>query len=365
MMRRLSCVLCLLFSISHLASAQEKKIKVEFNKNIELICALNNLISTEFLKDSVADPYLYHTTRLMRLNYEHFRSYSQHPAVVTIQQMSDKIGTGVYLLGLFYKPLPEVEQQYPVSEVILQAIHPNLDSANQLVKAYFEQLAHFYLDTHFEEYFASNQSLYQLVIQEVSRNMPGNRFVPTLEAYYGAKKDDYHVIAMPFFKSNWGNSWQIEHKGKFQVYNIVSPLQAQVLGSNQRVLEAGYNNAAEIRNLSVHEFGHSFVNPFTMRAPYEEQINQYKHLFKPIPKNGQYSDWLTIFNEHMVRAGEIRIALQLGQEKESKRLQEAYKDWMYMPHFLEQLKQYEKNRKKYKRFEDYLPVLIASLAHLK
>jgi hypothetical protein len=35
------------------------------------------------------------------------------------------------------------------------------------------------------------------------------------------------------------------------------------------------------------------------------------------------------FHEHLVRAGEIRIALKMGNVEESKRLQQLYKDWMY------------------------------------
>ncbi|QHT71561.1 DUF4932 domain-containing protein [Rhodocytophaga rosea] len=365
MMIRLIITSWLLLCLSESVTAQEKKIIVEVRKNIELLSTLNNQISATFLKDSLADSYLYKTTRLMRLNYEHFQSFKEHPAVTATQQLADKIGTGVYLLGLYYEEFPQLKQKQPISELILQAIHPNKDSANYLVNAYFKQVVQFYHDTHFEQYFLSNQPLYQLAVNEVKQNLPSSRFIPTMEAYYGMKKNSYYIVVMPSFKSGWGMAWELDDKGKKDAFNIVAPLQEQVLGKDKQVLEAGFNNSHEIRNLSVHEFGHSFVNQLTMRSPFAAQINGYKHLFKPVPNQGQYSDWETIFNEHVVRAAEVRIALELGQAKESKRLQEAYKDWIYLTHFIEQLTYYEHNRRTYKCFEEYLPTLINSLKKLK
>ena len=99
-MLRLLFVHSLLVCFTCSVVAQKKNFVVGINKNIELLSTLNNQISTSFLKDSLADPYLYKTTRLMRLNYEHFEPFKQHPAIKATQQMSDKIGTGVYLLDL-------------------------------------------------------------------------------------------------------------------------------------------------------------------------------------------------------------------------------------------------------------------------
>src|SRR3712207_2605673 len=125
-MRKL-IIIYLISVVTFNATGQGKKIYVEVNKNIELISTLNNQISTSFLKDSTESPYLYTTTRLMRLNYEHFRPFSQHAAVIGTRKMSKRIGTGVYLLGLYFDELPKMKQKQPVSELILQEIHPNRD----------------------------------------------------------------------------------------------------------------------------------------------------------------------------------------------------------------------------------------------
>jgi hypothetical protein len=68
-MIRLLIASCLLVCVSNAVIAQKKNFIVEVSKNIELLSSLNNQISSSFLKDSLTDPYLYKTTRLMRLNY--------------------------------------------------------------------------------------------------------------------------------------------------------------------------------------------------------------------------------------------------------------------------------------------------------
>jgi hypothetical protein len=59
----------------------------------------------------------------------------------------------------------------------------------------------------------------------------------------------------------------------------------------------------------VDEFGQSFVNPYTMQPAISELINNYKDLFKPIPHQGQYTDWLTVFNELTVQAELMLVGL--------------------------------------------------------
>jgi hypothetical protein len=347
------------------AHAQKKVIDVSVSKNIELISTLNNQISTEFLKDSITDPFLYKTTRVMRLNYEHFKSFSNHSAIRATQQMSDRIGTGVYLLGLFYNAAPDFTVKTPVSELIMEAIHPNADSAKIILDAYMDEVKKFYFEASFEDFYRSNEPLYRLAISEGTKNLPGNNFIQSLENYFGASKDGYSIILMPSFKTGWGMSWPIENGGKVRCYYISAPFDEQQIDKNGVVLNAGFDNAAEMRNLAVHEFGHSFVNPLTTSTQLGVRINEFSYLFQAVTGQGQYTDWMTLFNEHVVRAAEIRIALVMGNEQESKRLEKIYREWMYLPHFVTQLKRFENDRARYKTFESFLPELISSLEDLK
>ncbi len=301
----------------------------------------------------------------MRYNYKKFLPYNKHRAVTETHQLINKIGTANYLLGLFYEDLPSVKQKFTIPDQILAEVHPNKDSAQYILDQYMQLLAQFYRDTHFDQFLAAHKNVYDLAIRETMKNLPGKELIPVMEAYYGQKKNGYYIIVMPFFKSQFGMGWEIEDKGKKNVYQIVSPFQEAVLANNFSVIKTGYDNKDEVRNWSVHEFGHSFANMTTMNEQFAQEINKYKHLFKPIKDNPQYADWGTVFNEHLVRAGEIRIALKMNQKEISQKLYKDYQNYMYLDHFIAQLKVYEANRHKYPDIDSFIPVLIQSLSKLR
>ncbi len=346
------------------AQSISKQIAVEVNPTVETIATLMNQLSPEFLPDSAKDPAGYRRSRSMRINYNAFQSYTNHPAITATKALSDKIGTGVYLLGLYARPLPATGWQAPVSPLILSAIHSNPDSAGYIVNAYMAQVARFYQDAHIAKYLAQQRNTYQKAIDQVSQNRPSVTFIPTMEKYYGSQKKAYTIIVMPFFITQWGMGWQTGEGQEAQIFNISAPYRDQQL-QGQRVVDPGFDDSEAVRTLCVHEFGHSFVNPHTMQPVLMERINQYKDLFKPVPNQAQYTDWLTLFNELTVRAGEIRIALKMGLPTESQRLRELYKDWPYLDHFSVQLAYYESKRDKYPTFTNFLPDLISSLEKLR
>ncbi|WP_461117107.1 DUF4932 domain-containing protein [Spirosoma jeollabukense] len=346
------------------AQTSPRQLTIQVNPTVETIATLMNQLSAELLPDSAKDPAGYRRSRAMRINYQAFQSYADHPAIRATKALADKVGTGVYLLGLYARPLPATGWQTPVSPLLLAAIHPNADSAQVVLTGYMTQVAQFYHDVDMAAFLTQQADVYQKAIDQVSQNQPSARFIPTLEAYYGSRKQAYTIVVMPFFITQWGMGWQTGAGQEARLFNISAPYRDQhVLG--QRVVDPGFNDREAVRTLCVHEFGHSFVNPYTMQPELAERINQYKDLFKPVPNQAQYTDWLTVFNELTVRAGEIRIALKMGLPKESQRLRDLYKDWPYLDHFSAQLAYYEKNRARYPAFTDFLPELIGSLEKLR
>nr|WP_293841731.1 DUF4932 domain-containing protein [uncultured Arsenicibacter sp.] len=350
---------CLFFSVK----AQPGQIIVEADPGVELVNALVVQNSPEFIKDSLADPYLYRTTRLMRISYEYFASFRSHPAVKKTQWMTDKIGTGVYLLPLFYEGFPRPRRHTPVSSEILQAIHPDPDSARQFVEDYIHTLAGFYQNADFAAFQHRYQSVYELAVSQVKQNLPPANFIPVMEAYYGTRKSAYRIIVNPFFKAEWGMAWQVLSRRGPIANQIASPMGEQLITGN-RITDTGYNNAAAIRNLSVHEFGHTFVNTLTVLPVFATALAVHKSLFKPIAGQAQYTDWETSFNEHLVRAGEVRIALALGLPRVAAQLREQNEAWMYLSFFEKQLSVYEANRKRYPTLKSYMGQLIDSLSAL-
>ncbi len=362
---RITLTLTLALLAYSVATAQfDRQVNVRSNPTVETIAILMNQISPEFLPDSAADPTGYQRSRAMKLNVDWFSAFDQHLAIQATKTLSDKLGTGIYLLGLYANPLPQQGWQTPVSPLLLAAVHPDVDSAQGIIDQYLTQITSFFHDANVERFLSQQQSTYRTAIRQVQQNRPPKSFIPTMEAYYGVRKGSYNIVVMPFFITDWGMGWQIGEGPDTRLFNISAPYRNPLVQHHQ-VQDPGYNDAVAIRTLCVHEFGHSFVNPLTMQPQVAQQINLYKALYKPVAGQAQYQDWLTLFNELTVRAGEIRIAVQMGLPKEEQRLQALYRNWPYLDHFITQLKVYETKRVKYATFADFLPVLINSLKEIE
>ena len=123
-----------------------------------------------------------------------------------------------------------------------------------------------------------------------------------------------------------------------------------------------FNDPDRIRELSVHEFGHAFVNPVAEK--YKEKINTYSYLYKPIEQKMtklSYRNWWDCSVEHVVRAGEVRIATIMGQHERAHQLLNKYVkeyNFVYLPQIVEALKVYELNRSTYSSFSEFFPELV-------
>ena len=130
--------------------------------------------------------------------------------------------------------------------------------------------------------------------------------------------------------------------------------------------EFGFNHPETTNFLVTHEFGHSFVNQYL--GQYEAKINQSNNLMSEafIDKmDGQgYSYWPSCVGEHIVRSGEIRIALANGNPELAKKLRQQHikeNFFVLIPDFEKKMEEYENNREKYKKFKEFVPELLTVL----
>ncbi|GAB3013330.1 hypothetical protein GCM10027185_05050 [Spirosoma pulveris] len=150
---------------------------------------------------------MYRITRLMRISYNYFAPFRQHEAVKRTLWMTDKLGTGVYLLPLFYTGFPNPRRHSPISPEILQAVHANADSAQYLVEDYIQLVSQFYKDAKFGAFQRQYHAVYAMALAQVKQNLPSPDFIPQMESYYGARKAAYRIVINPFFKAEWGMAW--------------------------------------------------------------------------------------------------------------------------------------------------------------
>ena len=344
---------------------QNRKIEVTVNTNIEVINALTIPLYPEMLQDSLINPYLFDNTQLMRLANNYFKPFYKDVAVQKSQTLIDKLGTGIYLLGLYYEDLPKVKRKYEIPEIIWTEVSKNKDTALLIIDDFFVSASNFYRISNFKKFQSKYKLVYSKALLQVQQNLPDKEFIPLLEKYYGDQKNSYNIIIMPFFKSEWGMGWETSTKdNKKNIYNITSPFNKQVVINNQ-IKQFGFDNSDKISNLCIHEFGHSFVNTLTSKEPHLSNIKRFDDLYKQIESAKQYSDWQTLFNEYVVRAGEIIVMRQLGNNSFADKTKENYKDWVYLDFFIDQMNAYTNDRIKYKSFERFLPTLIENLETVK
>lgn len=321
--------------------------------------------SAGLLKDTLTNPWYVENSVLMRKSFYQFRQVQQRPIFKTYQQLEDRLGTGTYLLSLYYSEVPNAERRVDVPVIITEAVSPNRDSVLRAFDDFFSQLNQLYVTVHFDQFLDQNKSVYQTALDEVAKNLPDATFIPTMERYYGASKNGYHLLINPFFQSGWGMGWEVISRNGTYIFNISSPLGKAVVSENGRIASPGFDNREGVRRLAVHEFGHSFVNPLANQPAYKTQIETFNRLYEPIKGDEQYHDWHTQFCEYVVRAGEIRIAQTMHNEADAKVVEQQNANWKYLPHFVHQLDRYEHDRKKYPTFAAFFPTLIASLAELR
>lgn len=317
------------------------------------------------LKDTLANPWYTENSVLMRKSFYRFMHVQQLPVFKNYQQLEERLGTGTYLLSLYYTEVPQAKRRIDVPVVITEAVSPNRDSVMTAIDTFFDQLNQLYTAVHFGQFLTENQTVYQQGQAEVNRNLPVPTFIPTLERYYGATKNGYHLLINPFFQTGWGMGWEVTTSDGTDIFNISSPLSKAVIAKNGRVSSPGFDNQEGVRRLAVHEFGHSFVNPLANQPNYKADIERFNALYTPIKGDEQYHDWHTQFCEYVVRAGEIRLALRMHHTADAKAVLVQNANWPYLSHFVHQLERYEQNRKTYPTFAAFFPTLIASLSELK
>ena len=128
----------------------------------------------------------------------------------------------------------------------------------------------------------------------------------------------------------------------------------------------GFDNPEVTQFLTVHEVSHAFVNPLLEK--YKEQIMADSALFvkglKDTLATKGIRNWYVCVIEHLVRLGEIRIAVAVGNPKEADRLRAIHigeYNCVLLPLLEGKIIEYENNRKDFPTYERYLPELVKFL----
>jgi len=339
-----------------------KSIQVKINKNIETLFFLYPLV------DIGMPPISNSLCEIARLE---FIEYKNHEVVRLLDTLISRTGIdGPVNIIMSYTELPDIEEVHPIAPRLLRSISGNEDveKGQQTIDNFIIQFLDFYKKTNVELFLEKHENYYEKAIRDVQKHLPPDYFINTMEQYYGQVNKEYILNPSPALYPGFGFGSRIETVDGLIVFNTFGALND--LAANNLEILFDFDNYAEIRDLTVHEFGHSFVNPLIEIPDNIGILNQYSDLFRPIEKSMSeqaYRSWRTCVTEHIVRLGEIRIALAMNDSLTATKIRTEnikQNNFIYLPFLEKKIAEYENNRDKYPSFSDFFPELLSAFSEI-
>jgi hypothetical protein len=363
-MKKLTLLLTTIILLSFCGYAQSarpnspaKAIDVQFHTNVELLGlayflgyegqALENEPDTVKRKREIDKyAYAYHL-------YQQYKQYenSQNLAVVMNAAYTYDLFLD-YMSGLLVKlnDFPHAALPDDIEEKHYIRFSKTKDPVEAKANAtlFIEAFNRLYKEVNFEAYLQQNSSRYNNALGQVKRVLPAGNFISAMEGFYRKKFDKYTLVPSLTIPAGMGFGVMHQTGGKKSIYNIFGAFDRQNF-LDEAQLDMGFGNEKRNRELSIHEFGHSFVNPVIDQLP-KELLSKTEHLYTPLQEamtRQGYPTWKHCLDEHFVRAGEVLIARKLGNIKDAEPLQKYYiedRKFNYLPVIIKELEAYSKNR---------------------
>ena len=342
----------------------KKKIKVQYNANFELLSlayflsnmyedlkANNNSFNYDGKEVSVKN--------LFALNLKIGNRFENHLDSENLKILNEFFEKHWYLeYTNFVMLLPE----FPHTEISKRSYSQELFKSEQGETRFIVALNNFQKEIRFDEFLEEYATFYNNMIEEVETNLPNEAFIAEMEHLYGKEAHAYFLnasLTMPF-----SQGYAISREDNIgYVFGALSlPTELEDLNN----LSLGYANSKQLRNLSVHEFGHSFVNPVIDNIQ-DSIISKKDFLFEPLKKemsDQAYSSWKIALYEHFVRAGEIFIARQLGDQNTADKLSKDYienRHFIYLNPIVASLENWYNNEYFDKTYQEFVKETIEKL----
>lgn len=212
----------------------------------------------------------------------------------------------------------------------------------------------------YEKFIENHQGYYKRKIEEVAKEVSGLDMIHDFETFWGAKKDKYTIVIT--LLENDIHSYWFSGNDKSNCVFFLSPKfvagdDAEFGNSNITDLREGKMAAKDyIYYGATHEIGHSFFNP--IMDNYLQQIEQ-------IPFNYSTPDpsKTAFLCESFLRSLTAYFLIRNNYDEFAKMVMQGEKQqgYVYNEIILDLIRDYAKNRDKYKSFADYAPVFLDRL----
>lgn len=282
---------------------------------------------------------------------EYFKPYSEYKVIDIFKKLHNEDGysynSSIISIMNLTNP-PELKQNLDYNENFINKL-----GEEKNLKEFNDKLRDYAVATKFNKYYNKNKKSNEKFLETFNERIKGNNYVNDLEEYYGLKQNSYNIVIS---NSIAQEDYNLSIKNSEKSINAYAILGFKDLNKEVNEIEKDY-----FGQIVSHEFSHSFINPLT--ESHLNEINKYAELYNPIAgkmTSLNYLQWKTCVNEHIIRAVNARlIEIKKGNDASDKFIKsEEDKGFIYIRPICDLLKEYEKNKAKYKNIEEFYSEII-------
>lgn len=297
----------------------------------------------------------------------YFADYADHPSVQIMDQFvrEDRehgdhwlqLVSGVMIVSAASERAPP-RASYDPERIGIPSF--DFDRAERW-RALMAAVNRFYREAPVRQFLERTEAQYQCGAEEVRRNLPSAELLPAMERYYGASVHRYVLTPAPmsFPSVNFGVLVNTPRGPEARM--VMGPLRVT---RDPAAFGCGFDDRETLSWLTVHEFGHAFVNPLIETPEMHARIDRDAHLFAPIQdEQGEQGmgDWFGAVTEHLVRLGEIEVLESIGDTEgaQRRRLDNVLeRKFIYLPLLEARMEEYNADRQRYPTFQSFLERLL-------
>jgi hypothetical protein len=349
-----------------------KTINVISNTNLELFGLMLQLDvgpDLKKMKDSVVIENKKTTWQDWNLltwkNYQRYKAFDSCGMMQLYRQYQAKQFYNDFFVGFLEQvdEVPHAKLNSTTNKESILGFSRNGDEleGRRMATAFLDSFNNFYNALHFEKFLQENKAYFQRAKMDVQKNLPSPAFIPTMENFYNKSFNDYNLV--PVFNLLTSSGYGKMNTITRRIYNAFAPFSFQSFDPQH--LDLGFDYPDRIQGLSVHEFGHSFVNSAIDQLP-EELKKSTEYLYLPIKdamSKKSYSDWIQCLYEHFVKVGEVIIARQSGNTKHAEEIinDNVAAGFIYLPFLVKQMEVYEKDTNPAKNYDHFVALVMERL----
>lgn len=296
----------------------------------------------------------------------YLESFHDHEAVAAVGQL---VADGFWLdrLMRFAMEAPSISDGQGITawsaDLAIAAGIGDEAAGRERLDVLYRLLTEFNDDAGLDAFFQSRQDEHECAIAQIEDGLPEGGLIAAVENWYGDHRESYEIIIAPSIYATMGFGVQYGPANAPRIANIAAPfIQTDTLDE----YGCGYGRPERVTELSRHEFGHSFVEVEEVISSMSPAVIERLHgpIAEAMESQG-YSAWQSIVEEHIVRLGEIRIAVAMGEAERAEALRRDYienRSFIYLPALEAVVLDYETHRDRWPSLSDFMPELIAAIS---